>query len=101
MVPLLYYLFGSDINDNNINFIKDLSNVWANNINNKIIIDDYVMDKHTHKGINKTTEYFAIEGAYVTPESTTHVSQILKLLYEHVRLQDKKKFDFERIYDLY
>lgn len=95
LIPLLYYLYGSDGPNSTKNMLFD--DVWDNQKMYKIDIDDYVMDKHTHNGIDKTTKYFAETGAYVFPESTTHISQILKTLYESVR--SSTPFQYKYVHD--
>lgn len=46
--------------------------------------NEYVMDKHTRRGTHRETSYFALNGAYVSPESPL-VNPWLKWLYHRCR----------------
>lgn len=93
LVPLAYYLFINDnefINDYEIiNANIDLkSSIWTSADKIPILkFDEYVMDKHTKLGHNKTTKYFAEVSSVVIPESK-YVSKILKDLYICCRSDD-------------
>lgn len=92
LFPLLYYL---DIikedkyekNDKNDKDEKVFYN-WERNRNmEKIEIDNYVIDRHTKKGNNKSLVDFALTGAYVENEYD-FVNKLWKSFYE-----DGKRFE--------
>lgn len=58
--------------------------VIKNKKKNKIIIDDFVVDKHTKQGKMKTSYDFAIEGAKVTNESK-YINKLFKLFYNYTK----------------
>jgi hypothetical protein len=92
LIPLLYVLriipdgtlpILSDTSD-----ASDISKTWDRNRAGILIeIDDYVADRHTKKGRNKSLTEFAVNGAHVENEAE-FVNPLWKQLYE-----DRKRWE--------
>jgi hypothetical protein len=82
LIPLAYLYF--PINNNFKDKDKDKDIDIEKLILSNFAFDDYVFDKHTKNSINNTTEYFAVNGAYVYPEHIES-NEYLKWLYMKCR----------------
>ena len=86
LIPLLNVL--GVIPDGELPELPNIDKTWNRNRANHIIeVDDYVADRHTKTGHNKSLTEFALKGAYVENEAE-FVNPLWKQLYE-----DRKRWE--------
>jgi hypothetical protein len=85
LLPLLHYI---DVVPHGEELQTASPTNWdVNRCGEKIVIDDYVEDRHTRIGHSKTYTEFALNGAYVANEAP-FINKLWKAFYE-----DGKRFD--------
>lgn len=86
---------------------EDVEKIYNDNLNNKIKIDDYIIDMHSKKGKKKgkNAKDFVLEGSVVENENKKFKNELYKKVYEEYKLKNcnnkkikkKKKIKNKRI----
>ena len=105
---VLFYLRRNEIDwERKINIKKinneDVEKIYNENLNNKIKIDDYIIDMHSKKGKRegKNAKDFVLEGSVVENENKKFKNELYKKVYEGYKLKNfnnkkKKKIKIKR-----